>query len=310
MSERIFFKVTSANVFDVVDPDTVRAAACTAIASRSYGDGVSALAERQADLDAVEADLRRAVLEVSDAAAWALDVAGLLELSGTTGVDACSSDGDVLTPREPRPDFAALYPVCDCDHEDCPSCSGFQFTPRNAALLRTAAYAFADEAYDDVDEHGDDPVVEDGTWQVFDQFPRITFGQDAVWRRQAARAGDDLAHDIEAGELPIPRCAAEEMALRLVLRDAAAMVADMAEFVDQLVDGLPPHPDDFDTDLLFECLMHDDDLGQLFDADLTGSKTRTQRRTAASGWATTARTGGFPGSGGADPRDGRRPFRR
>jgi hypothetical protein len=200
--------------------------------------------------------------------------------------------------------------VCDCDREDCPSCSGFQFTPRNAALLHTAAYAFADQAYDDVDQHGDDPVAEDGSWQVFDQFPRITFGQDAVWRRQAARAGDDLAHDIEAGELPVPRCAAEEMALRLVLRDAAALVADMAEFVDQLVDGLPTHPEDFDTDLLFECLMHDDDLGQLFDADLDGIEDPDSAENRSIGMGDYRPHRWFSWFGGADPRDGRRPFRR
>jgi len=37
--------------------------------------------------------------------------------------------------------------------------------------------------------------------------------QDAVWRRQAARACDDLTDDIAAGRWPRPTCPGEEMAL-------------------------------------------------------------------------------------------------
>jgi hypothetical protein len=56
--------------------------------------------------------------------------------------------------------------------------------------------------YDDVAEHGDDPVTDDGTWATLSDYPRITWRQDAVWRRQAARALDDLTADLEAGRAP------------------------------------------------------------------------------------------------------------
>ena len=102
-----------------------------------------------------------------------------------------------------------------------------------------------DSAYDDILVHGDDPVP-DGEWLVFQQYPRITWQQDAVWRRQAARAYDDLAGDVAAGLGPAPRCPAEEMALRLVLEAAAEAVNDGWGFGMDPVAHLPPHRDDFD----------------------------------------------------------------
>ena len=76
----------------------------------------------------------------------------------------------------------------------------------------------ADSAYDNVVErHGDDPVRSTGDWAVFDEYPRIASTQNAVWRRQAARAFDDLASDLNAGYWPRPTCIGEEMALHHVL---------------------------------------------------------------------------------------------
>jgi hypothetical protein len=91
-----------------------------------------------------------------------------------------------------------------------------------------------------------------------------------VWRRQAARAFDDLADDLDGGRSPEPRCPAEEMALRLILAGAQAMLADMAEYVADLVAGLPEHPDDYDWALVFQSLLQDDDVGALFSPENDG----------------------------------------
>ncbi|HEY5187189.1 MAG TPA: hypothetical protein VIM19_20360, partial [Actinomycetes bacterium] len=67
--------------------------------------------------------------------------------------------------------------------------------PGQSALTKhecSSALREGDGAYDDIQVHGADPVP-DGEWLVFDEYPRITWRQDAMWRRQAAPAYDDLA---------------------------------------------------------------------------------------------------------------------
>jgi hypothetical protein len=72
-------------------------------------------------------------------------------------------------------------------------------TPWTAAVLWSLAHILADYGYDDVEEHDGDPMRDEGGWSLFDRYPRITWGQDSLWRRQAARAYDDLASDLENG---------------------------------------------------------------------------------------------------------------
>ncbi|MBB5960461.1 hypothetical protein FHS29_007085 [Saccharothrix tamanrassetensis] len=84
---------------------------------------------------------------------------------------------------------------------------------------------------------------------AFDEFPRITWRQDAVWRRRAVRSFDDLVADLAAGECPRPRCAAEEMALRLILRCAESVVGDGWSGVDTRFAGLLEHDDDHNRHL-------------------------------------------------------------
>lgn len=125
----------------------------------------------------------------------------------------------------PLPDFVELFPVCSCAKPDCEDCQGWQFTPRTAAALWFATQVCADQAYDDVVQHGDDPVRGPDEWSVFAAYPRLTWQQDAVWRRQAARAFDDLTEDLERGEWPTARCVAEEMAIHLATRLAEEALA-------------------------------------------------------------------------------------
>lgn len=55
---------------------------------------------------------------------------------------------------ESGPDFAALFELCHCGKESCEACSGYQLTPRTAVALWHMGGLFADQAYDDLLEHG------------------------------------------------------------------------------------------------------------------------------------------------------------
>jgi len=99
-----------------------------------------------------------------------------------------------------------------CGKDSCDRCSGWQATPRTAGVLWALRQIHADHAFDDVEEHGDDPVANRDRWAIFDGYPRLTWRQDAIWRRQAAPAFDDLNADIANGDCPVPRCFGEEMA--------------------------------------------------------------------------------------------------
>ena len=59
-----------------------------------------------------------------------------------------------------------------------------------------------------------------GFWMILDRLPEQTWHLPAWWRRQLARAFDDLALDVEAGRLPRPRCVAEEAALVIAVAGA------------------------------------------------------------------------------------------
>src|SRR5271166_3806815 len=82
----------------------------------------------------------------------------------------------------PRPDFAALFPVrdCNCGREDCEICQGWQLTPRTADLLHTALEIMADQAFDDI-EDGPDCLEEreDAGDEEHDVLPR--HGDDYDW---------------------------------------------------------------------------------------------------------------------------------
>lgn len=164
----------------------------------------------------------------------------------------------------PVPNFDALFPVCRCGAESCTECGGYQLTPRSAAALWLAVGILADRAHDDVAQHGDGPVVGPEGWWVFAAYPRITWRCDAAWRHRAALAYDDLTADLAAGRWPRPRCAAEEMAVHLLLREVQMAGpdgwADSADFARQI-----PHPDDFDWEAADEILLEDDDILALFD---------------------------------------------
>jgi hypothetical protein len=194
-----------------------------------------------------------------------------------TGWLAARPRPDVVaaTAHVEAPDFAALFPEpdhrCEGGVEDCEEC-GWDLTPRTADILHTALSCLADEAYSHAEELEERPVTgEDcGAMGVFGRLPRITWREDADWRRQFARACDDLAGDLVAGRWPEPTCTAEEMALHLAIAEAPGY-ADLAEDdVQSPHHGLPERDDDYDWDACADLLFQDTDVLLLFDASLDG----------------------------------------
>ncbi|OBI29059.1 hypothetical protein A5710_22685 [Mycolicibacter sinensis] len=122
-------------------------------------------------------------------------------------------------------------------------------------MLRTHLWVNADNTYDDVEEHGDQPVGEEaaGLWMILDRLPEQTWHLPAWWRRQLARAFDDLALDLEASRLPRPRCIAEEVALVIAVAGAQAAMID-GQF-DQHVDTLPATAGDEDWQAAVDALI-------------------------------------------------------
>jgi hypothetical protein len=248
------------------------------------------------------------------AVGWLVDIFGLLQdIPGTQIVQG--SDRTVEVDRyglelSTGPDFAALFAVCRCGEDSCDACGGFQLTPRTAAVLWSMANLLADRGYDDVTEYGDAPVTDDNGWTLFGQYPRITWQQDAVWRRQAARAYDDLAEDIEAGRWPRPRCAGEEMALHLALQNAPDAVQDGWTGLDDTRPLLLEHPDDYDWAMASEVFFQDHDILDLFDVVKDGIEDPDSDLNRATGMGDYRPQAWFHTFLNMPPRDGRRTFRR
>jgi hypothetical protein len=216
--------------------------------------------------------------------------------------------------------FAALFPVrsCDLDHadeseqDDCEVCGGWQLTPRTADLLYTALENLSDEAYDDVEECGEEPVSGKNAddWCFFDRLPRITWGMDAEWRRQVARACEDLARDLAAGDWPTPRNNAEEMALHLAIRDAPGYLEMWQDAADERHDALPRHHDDYDWDMCSEILFQDHDVLMLYDERLDGIEDPGNGLNQEAGVGDLRPSAWFKFFNNVEPRDPSRGFRR
>ncbi|MFI0469167.1 hypothetical protein ACH347_34270 [Saccharopolyspora sp. 5N102] len=301
-------KVTAEAIFEITDEAAVERAALDDIAQTSFVSHETSVAEIAAEeQEHVRGDLTAAVSWLADPELMiSLDVPGI-ECSGTThGVE----DLDQPEPRVAYPEFATLFETCGCGLDSCDHCAGFQLAPRTAAVLWTASQMLADHAYEDVIEHGDDPVRNENAWQLFAEYPRITWQQDAIWRRQAARSFDDLAADLTNGDWPLPHCPSEEMALHLTLRYARAAVDDGWAGFDGPLKHVPEHPHDFEWDMLFDVLFQDLDILSLYGAELDGIEDPESETNRQFGIGDYRPQAWFKTFNNMEPRDGRRPFRR
>lgn len=130
-------------------------------------------------------------------------------------------------------------------------------TPRTLKVLEAALDIACDMTYSEIEERGGKRIRARKDWSfMLGSLPSQTWMQGRRWRRELARCYDDLANDIRGGNLPVPLCTGEEMALHIALEHASAMTRDDDELVASLTEGLPEAPDDYDwaecKDLLFE----------------------------------------------------------
>ena len=105
---------------------------------------------------------------------------------------------------------------------------------------------------------------------VFGRFPRLTWQADKEWRRQVARACDDLSDELAAGKWPIPRCTAEEMILHLAIEDAPDCLEENEDLGSGNHAALPAHPDDYTWEACSDLLFQDSDVLMLFNTELDG----------------------------------------
>lgn len=304
------FMITAEVLVEVTDAAILRRAALDRVAEAGFvADGDrSADQVRAAEHDDVHADVAAALGWVVNAEAIVEGAVGAEVVGSTTSVD---DEGSAESGAVGMPDFAALFPLCRCGADDCEDCSGFQMTPRSAAILWAVAQLHADFAYDDVQQFGDAVVSEkDDGWAVLADYPRITWGQDAVWRRQAARAFDDLAADLAAGQLPLATCPGEEMAVHLMLRSAQGAAADGWGVPPETLILLPEHGGDFDWDLAVDVLLQDEDILHLFDEQLDGIEDPESEENQRFRIGDYRPEAWFKPFRNAAQRDGRRPFRR
>lgn len=153
--------------------------------------------------------------------------------------------------------FAALFDGSDAQNT---------LTARTASWLYTSAGWFSDSAFDDIDRHGDAPVADDDNdWYFFDELPRITWREGAGWRRQMARAFDDLAGDLAEGRAPLPRCTAEEFALYLIIRRCSDLLADDDDYFVQSVADLSRSSADANWDHLSKVFLYDHNFLRLYE---------------------------------------------
>lgn len=151
----------------------------------------------------------------------------------------------------------------------------FWLTDRQRELLQLHACVLADLAYDDIERFGDAPVDPDPSqwWLLFSRLPVCTFAQPAAWRRHVARSFDDLAANIEAGELPRPRTMCEQLALLLILADTAESLEHF-DLVPDEVSALRAHDRGNDLESVADGFVDDRDAEAFYERQTAEAWTR------------------------------------
>ncbi|AUG80846.1 hypothetical protein CFP65_6179 [Kitasatospora sp. MMS16-BH015] len=223
----------------ITDWPALRAAARAVVEELDFV-GIDAAGQREALLREVEEDPNAALGALLHPDRLTAAIPGIEALGGTL---------EISVTDDFAPDFAELFPL-DAELEDGGGVGDWMLTPRTACLLHTQLITLADSAYDDLEEHEGDPVTDEDEpeWAVFARLPRRTWGMHRAWRRALARTFDDLADDLALGEWPLPRCLAEEVALRLALADARQLLVAQPQAVADMMGELPVDLYDYDWD--------------------------------------------------------------
>lgn len=206
------------------------------------------------------------------------------------------------------PDFAALFPVDDGEQGGA---FVWRPTPRTADLLYISLVVAADMGFDELAGHDlNETVDRDGVWNFFDRLPPNTWPQDGMWRRQFARACDDLAGDLAAGRLPMPRCVAEDAALQLAIEDAQERLEERGFLQSSGHEALVRAAGDYDWDECASELGMSSDFLLLSDPRFDGIDDPTSEENARLGLGDLRPDRWFEPYAGVEPRDQGRGFRR
>ncbi|WP_309030742.1 hypothetical protein [Streptomyces alfalfae] len=142
-------------------------------------------------------------------------------------------------------------------------------TARTRAVLHLALRELAEQAWKEADTLGEQPAQR-SAGGLFGSLPRLTWHLDGTWRRQMARAFDDLATDCETGAQVEPHSTGEEMALHLGIARAQDLTRNRPRLVQSTVVGLHEDRGDFDWEACSDILFQDHDVLMLFDHSLDG----------------------------------------
>src|SRR6266568_2603733 len=263
-------KVTAEVMIEITDEAALEEAVLADIDETEFLAGEGSTAEaRAAERDEVRGDPTAAVGWIADSFSVVPELPGVEFLEGICTVEEVDANG---SPLSPEPAFAELFPLCRCEMDSCDACSGFQLTPRTAAALWTAGQILVEQAYDDVMEHGDKPVLDSGEWAT-------------------------------------PRYPAE-MALHLMLRDAGAAAKRSGTGPREELTRLPEHRDDLNWELAYDVLFQDTDILGLFDPNLDGIEDPENELNQQLSIGDYRPQAWFKAFANMEPRDGRRPFHR
>ncbi|WP_331725866.1 hypothetical protein [Streptomyces sp. NBC_00470] len=183
-------------------------------------------------------------------------------------------------------------------------------TARTIAVLGLAGEELSALAWQEATALGDEPLTP-GAAGVFGQLPAITLRRDAQWRRQMARAFDDLTGDLRDKDRNglEPRCTGEEMALHLMIDHARSITTNRPNAVRRLVTNLPRSHADYDWEGCSDLLFEDHDVLMLFDARLDGMEDKESEVHQAMGMVNLAADEWFEPFHADEPRDPNRGFR-
>ena len=202
------------------------------------------------------------------------------------------SDGHEIT----IPDFAALYPLYLTDaegviesvhpanyesgaHGACTACGSgrgsepvgdIALTPRSAFALHTALVLIGDTYETDLaySDRYPDRSLDLNYWTFAHYLPSVSRQRCThVWMSRFVQCFTDLADRIARGQLPVPTCTGEELALHIALSygDEQLGADEFRDFFSDTYEGLPAFPDIDDAlGALGAVLLADRDVMLLF----------------------------------------------
>lgn len=158
------------------------------------------------------------------------------------------------------PDFELLF--YDCGGPACEECPDV-VTARTALALHMQVGLITSQGFASLDD-AKDPTE----YHLFDELPPVAqLHLTKQWYLRFLRAFVDLGNMLSSGVEPRPRCTAEEMALHILVAEAAEFVAAGGPelLVPGSTDHLPDDTDDYEFDSVLDELLEDDDVLMLFD---------------------------------------------